>query len=325
MDKVFYVCGDVRVDPGNRRLTRNGDEVALEPKAFAVLLALIARAGNLVTRDELLDAAWGHRHTSPATLNRAMALLRRAFDDDADHPRFIHTVHGAGYRFIGAVERVAVSRGEARAHFEPPPIAQLPAKLEPLIGRDRELAQLCAMLAEHRGVTVIGPGGMGKTQCALEAGRRCAGQFPDGIWFFDLSPLERAQDWARALAATLSVPTAGTQTLLPRIAAALAGRSALLIVDNCDRMAIEIGALVFELLRGCPDLKILTTSQQRLDFVGECLMWLPPMELPPPAAEAERLPLDEGLVTIEIVASVESAEDVPTLAESGVPRFDYNL
>lgn len=293
MDKVIYVCGDVSVDSGNRRLTRNGDEIGLEPKAFAVLLALMDRAGELITRDALLDAVWGHRYITPATLNRVMSMLRRAFDDDADHPRFIHTVHGAGYRFIGAIERVAVSRGEARAHFGPPPIAQLPAKLEPLIGRDRELARLCAMLSEHRGVTVIGPGGMGKTQCALEVGRRCAGQFPDGVWFFDLSPFERAQDWVRALAATLSVPSAGTQTLLSRIGAALAGRTALLLVDNCERVAVEIGAFAFELLRGCSELKILTTSQQRLDFVGECLMWLPPMELPPPAAEAEHLPLDE--------------------------------
>ena len=290
---VVYECGDLRFDPSNRYLSRSGNEISLEPKAFAVLLVLLARAGELVTRDELLDAVWGHRYITPATLNRVMTLLRRAFDDDADHPRFIRTVHGAGYRFIGAVERVAVPRGDAGAHFEPPPIAQLPAKLEPLIGRERDLARLCAMLAEHRAVTVIGPGGMGKTQCALEVGRRCAAQFPDGVWFFDLSPLERAQDWLRALATTLSVPIAGTQTLLPRIALAMAGRKALLLVDNCDRVAVEIGVLVFELLRSCSDLKILTTSQQRLDFVGECLMWLPPLELPPPAAEAERVPLDE--------------------------------
>jgi DNA-binding winged helix-turn-helix (wHTH) protein len=224
LDKVIYVCGDVRVDPGNRRLTRNGDELALEPKAFAVLLVLLARAGELVTRDELLDAVWGHRYITPATLNRVMVLLRRAFDDDPERPRFIETVHGAGYRFVAPVERVATTRREVRAHFGPPPIAHLPAKLEPLIGRDRELGQLTAMISEHRSVTVIGPGGMGKTQCALEVGRQCEGDFPDGVWFFDLSPLERAQDWVRVLAATLSVPTAGTQTLLPRLAGALTGR-----------------------------------------------------------------------------------------------------
>jgi predicted ATPase/DNA-binding winged helix-turn-helix (wHTH) protein len=283
----------MRVDPANRRLTRGGTEIALEAKAFAVLLVLLARADELITRDELLDAVWGHRYITPATLNRVMALLRRAFDDDADHPRFIHTVHGAGYRFIGEVERVAVPRAEVHAHFGPPPIAQLPAKLEPLIGRERELGQLSAMLSEHRAVTVIGSGGMGKTQCALDVGRQCAGDFPDGVWFFDVSPFERAQDWVRALAATLSVPTAGTQTLLPRIAAALAGRESLLLIDNCDRVAAEIGIHVFELLRSCPDLKVLATSQRRLDFVGERLMWLPPLELPPPAAEAERVPLDE--------------------------------
>jgi DNA-binding winged helix-turn-helix (wHTH) protein len=172
VNKVVYRSGDLRVDPANRRLIRGDKEIALEPKAFAVLLVLLERAGELVTRDQLLDAVWGHRHITPATLNRVMTLLRRAFDDDADHPRFIHTVHGAGYRFVGAVERVAVPRGEFRAHFEPPPIAQLPAKLEPLIGRDRELAQLCAMLSEHRAVTVIGPGGMGNAHWNSHAAAR---------------------------------------------------------------------------------------------------------------------------------------------------------
>jgi len=170
------------------------------------------------------------------------------------------------------------------------------------------------MISEHRAVTVIGPGGMGKTQCALEVGRR-AGQFPDGVWFFDLSPLERAQDWVRALAATLSVPTAGTQTLLPRVAAAMTGRKILLLVDNCDRIAVEVGAVVFELLRSCPDLKILTTSQQRLDFVGECLMWLPPLELPPAAAEAERMPLDQIAAAPAVVLLLARASAVqPAIA-----------
>ena len=292
MDKVFYQCGDIRIEPANRRLSRHGSEISIEPKTFAVLLALLDRAGELITRDELLDVVWGHRYVTPATLNRAIVLLRRAFDDDPEHPRFIQTVHGAGYRFIGSAERIATRRGEFRAHFGPPPIAQLPSRLEPLIGRERELAQLRTMLSEHRAVTVIGPGGMGKTQCALEVGRRCEVDFPDGVWFFDLSQLQRIQDWLRALATALSLPGAGAQTLLPRVADALAGRKALLLIDNCDRLAVEIGTFVFELLRGCPELKILTTSQRRLDFVSECLMWLPALDLPPPPAEAELAPLE---------------------------------
>jgi non-specific serine/threonine protein kinase len=297
VEKFIYQCADLCVDPANRRLTRGGIEIALEPKAFAVLRILVARAGELITRDELLDAVWGHRHLTPATLNRVMTLLRRMLHDDADHLRIISTVHGAGYRFIGAVERLAVVREEIRAHFGPPPIAQLPAKLEALIGRERELECLRAMLSKHRAVTVIGAGGMGKTQCALEVGRQCAADFPDGVWFFDLSPLDRAEDWVRALAATLSVPIAGTQSLAQRTAAALAGRKALLLIDNCDRLATEIGIRVFELLRSCPDLIVLATSQQRLDFVGEHLMWLPPLDLPPSANEAEHMPLDEIAAT----------------------------
>ena len=316
MDKVVYECADLRVDPANRRLIRGGNELPIEPKAFDVLLVLIGRAGDLVTRDELLDTVWGHRHTTPAALNRAMALLRRAFADDADHPRFIDTVHGSGYRFIGEIKRVTVARVDMPSHFGPPLTSQLPAKLQPLIGRERELEQLCALVNEHRSVTVIGPGGMGKTQCALEVGRRCGEQFPDGIWFFDLSPLERAQDWLKALAAALSVPSAGTH-LPSRVAAALSGRKALLLIDNCDRLAAEVGQLLFELLRNCPELRTLNTSQQSLDFVGEQLMWLPPLELPPTATEARR-------VSLERIASTPSVALLLARACAVQPAFSLD-
>ena len=308
--RVLYECGGIRVDPGNRRLSRNGNEVALEPKAFAVLLVLLDRAGEMITRDELLDAVWGHRYVTPATLNRVMSMLRRAFDDDADNPRFIGTVHGSGYRFIGAVERIAAPRSDARANFGPPPIAQLPATLDALIGREHDLAQLRAMVKAYRGVTIIGPGGMGKTQCALEVARQCEGDFPDGIWFFDLSPLDEAHDWIKALAAMLSLPTARSADPLARVGEALAGRSALLLLDNCDRIAREIGALAFELLSRCPELKVLATSRQRLDFTGERLMWLPRLELPPSAAEAQQSPLEQIASAPAVVLLLERARAV---------------
>jgi predicted ATPase/DNA-binding winged helix-turn-helix (wHTH) protein len=291
VDRFIYECGELRIDPANRRLTRAGGDVALEPKAFSLLLVLLDRADELVTRDELLDAVWGHRYIAPATLNRVVTLLRRVLDDDADRPHAIQTVHGAGYRFIGEVRRTASHAGGARARFGPSALARLPAKLEALVGRERELEQLSGMLAQHRAVTIVGPGGTGKTQCALEVARLCEARFPDGTWFFDLSPLDRAQDWLTDLAGALNVPTAGAAPLMPRIAAALAGRQALLVVDNCDRLAVEIGALVFALIRGCSELKILSTSQRPLDFVGERLMWLVPLALPPPAAEAATRPL----------------------------------
>ena len=301
MEKVVYECSGLRVDSANRRLTRGDKEVALEPKAFAALVVLLERPDQLVTRDELLDAVWGHRYVSPATLSRVMVLLRRAFDDDADHPHSIRTVHGSGYRFIGAVRRIAEQPGDTRAHFGPPPGRRLPAKLERLVGRDGELARLREMLATHRAVTIVGAGGMGKTQCALEAARLGSGRFADGVWFFDLSAIDRAQEWLVTLAATLSVQTTETPDLCARIAAAMADRQTQFVLDNCDRLTTELGPIVLALLRACPALSLLATSRHRLDFTGEHLMWLQPLALPPPAEEVRRVPVEE----IAAVAAVE--------------------
>jgi TolB-like protein/DNA-binding winged helix-turn-helix (wHTH) protein/Flp pilus assembly protein TadD len=101
------------VDAAAHTLIRDGREQALEPKAFAVLLALLRRPGELQGRDDLLDQVWGHRHVTPGVLTRAIAQLRAALDDDSQRPRYIQTQHALGYRFIGRLESDADEPGEA--------------------------------------------------------------------------------------------------------------------------------------------------------------------------------------------------------------------
>lgn len=109
----IYRFGDVEVEPAAHRVTRDGAELGVEPKAFAVLVALLEQHGKALERDVLLDRVWGHRHVTPGVLNRVVAQLRKALGDDAEHPRYIQTLHSLGYRFIGEVERVAVETARA--------------------------------------------------------------------------------------------------------------------------------------------------------------------------------------------------------------------
>lgn len=90
---------DVVIDFAGRRLLRAGELQALEPKAFAVLALLSGAPGQAFSRDEILDAVWGHRHITPGVLNRVMTMLRHALGEDAHTPRYLHTLHGMGYRF----------------------------------------------------------------------------------------------------------------------------------------------------------------------------------------------------------------------------------
>jgi TolB-like protein/DNA-binding winged helix-turn-helix (wHTH) protein/Tfp pilus assembly protein PilF len=89
----------IAIDFAGRRLLRDGIEQPLEPKAFGVLALLAGTPGRALTRDEILDAVWGHRHVTPGVLNRVMTLLRHALGEDAQGARYLHTVHGVGYRF----------------------------------------------------------------------------------------------------------------------------------------------------------------------------------------------------------------------------------
>jgi len=203
LDQAVYRCGDCELDTANRIFRKGGAEFALEPKVFAVLTQLVMRPGELLTRDQLLDAVWGHRYVTPSTLNRVIALARRALVDDAEEPRFILTVHGSGYRYVGPVEKATAPPAEPRARFAPPISVRLPAALHTLIGREHELSQIDTLLNGGRSLTLLGTGGMGKTQCALSFAQAHAGRYPDGVWFFDLAPMRRAEEWLQALALAL--------------------------------------------------------------------------------------------------------------------------
>jgi TolB-like protein/DNA-binding winged helix-turn-helix (wHTH) protein len=103
---------DIVLDLPGRRLLRAGEPQPLEPKAFAVLELLAGSPGQVFCRDEILDAVWGHRHVTPGVLNRVITLVRHALGEDAHSSRYLHTVHGYGYRFDLPAQ---VESGEAEA------------------------------------------------------------------------------------------------------------------------------------------------------------------------------------------------------------------
>jgi predicted ATPase/DNA-binding winged helix-turn-helix (wHTH) protein len=324
LDQVVYRCGDCELDIANRIFRKGGAEFALEPKVFAVLTQLVMRPGELLTREQLLDAVWGHRYVTPSTLNRVIALARRSLVDDAEEPKFIQTVHGSGYRYVGPVEKAAAILTEPRVRFAPPVSVRPPAPLHTLIGRAHELSQIDALLNGGRSLTVLGTGGMGKTQCALAFARAHADYYPDGVWFFDLAPMRRADEWLQALALALAIAPSGERELLSKVTEIFADRRALLLLDNCDRLSAGVGALAVEILRGTQQLKILATSQQQLSFLSERVLRLPPLELPAlghPSDEKELLQIASAPAVALLLARIQDAQSEFKLTLANAPAI----
>jgi DNA-binding winged helix-turn-helix (wHTH) protein/tetratricopeptide (TPR) repeat protein len=159
--------GPFEFDEANARLTRDGEPVALAPKAFDVLGALLRQPGQLVTKDALLDAVWGHRHVSDSVLKTTVSELRGALGDDARSPRYVETASRRGYRFIGAASDTGASAARAPA-LPPPSVPAAAPGGPPIIGRDAALARLRqswdeAAAGRRRICCVAGEAGIGKT------------------------------------------------------------------------------------------------------------------------------------------------------------------
>lgn len=158
----------------------------------------------------------------------------------------------------------------------------LPADLTPFMGREIELAQIEHLLTRERQrlVTIVGPGGMGKTRLALAAGAALLEQYEDGVYFVDLAPLTHATDIPQAVAVALGYqPPDRSAALEPQLLAALHQQHLLLILDNFEHL-LDGAALVSAMLQGCPRLSILATSRERLHLAGESRYELGGLEFP---------------------------------------------
>jgi predicted ATPase/DNA-binding CsgD family transcriptional regulator len=157
----------------------------------------------------------------------------------------------------------------------------LPIRLMPFIGRKVELQALSNLLSEPsvRLVTILGPGGIGKTRLALEAAAWLTDRFPGGIFFVPLAQLNAADELLPALAERLGVRLSPGSDLLQVLCERLRDQQALLILDNFEHLLRE-APLINDLLSAAPQVRILATSREKLDLAAESLFHLEGMELP---------------------------------------------
>jgi predicted ATPase/DNA-binding SARP family transcriptional activator len=190
-----------------------------------------------------------------------------------------------------AAAHLAVLQGRPAAAEGRPGTTNLRAALTSFIGRDEELSRVAKSLEDTRLVTLLGPGGAGKTRLAAEVGARVGELLPDGRWMVELAPVTEPAEVPQAVLAALGVRESavldrggelgqGGRDVLARIVGTLAGKRALLILDNAEHLIDAVARLADHVLARCPQLRVLATSREPLGITGEALSVLPPLATP---------------------------------------------
>ena len=263
------------------RLLQKGDEpLPLGGRALDILIALVERAGEVVTRRELLARVWPDVTVEEANLRVHIAGLRKALGDGQEDVRYVANVPGRGYCFVAPVSRAAGRRPSPLATVRAGRRQKLPARLTRMVGRDDAVRALSAQLMTWRFVSIVGPGGMGKTTVAVSVAYALLDGFNGSAFFVDLGALSDPQLVPAAVASTLGF-TMGGQDPFHSLAAFLGDRKVLLVLDNCEHV-IEVAAPLAERLASqAPQTHILATSREALRVEGEHVHLLYSLDNPP--------------------------------------------
>ena len=320
MDEETFVFESFQLIPAQRILFEDGKPLRLGSRALDILVALVERAGETISKEQLIARAWPDTVVEEAALRVHVAALRKALGDGRAGRRYIANNPGRGYSFIARVTR----ENAPLASAAPDGVAEagsLPAPLTRIVGRDEIIAALTTQLARRRFLTIVGPGGIGKTTVAVAVADRSRASYKDGAWFVGLASLSDPELVPSALGAALGVhPSGGDHTRA--LAAWLRDKTALLVLDSCEHVIGAAATLAEALLKAAPGISILTTSREPLRAEGEALHRLAPLELPSHsvdiAAEALRysaVQLFNERATAAMDEFVMSQSDVPAILE----------
>jgi len=308
-----------KVDTGGARMRKEpsgahqavGDLLRRYREAAGLSQEALAERAGLSARG-LLYLEHGMRRPYPATLRRladALSLTppqREALTLASQHG-------GAAPPATQNTREAPADRPTAEQAAIPStgPVHNLPASLSSFIGREHAQARVHDLLASHRLVTLVGPGGVGKTRLALAVAEGILGAYPDGVWLVELAPLTDPGLAPGTVAQALRLREEPGRPVLETLRDQCGGKSMALLLDNCEHLLPACTALAGALLRPAPALRILVTSREALGVAGECCYRVPPLSVPAPA----RLP------SFELAGSYEATRLFVTRAQERRDSF----
>ncbi len=288
----MIVFGPFRLFPEQRLLFQGSSPLRLGSRAREIILTLVERAGQVVTKCELMARVWPGVTVEEGTLRVHICALRKALGGGQFDGQYIENVNGLGYRFVGRIEHVTEPVALVARTAPPAPIrAHSAAPLTRMIGRDGVVETLSQRLREKRLLTVAGPGGIGKTTVANATMEQLRGDYMDGVRFVDFASISDPQFVPATLAGALGVAPL-TMNPLHDAAEHLANHQMLIVLDNCEHVIAAVAQLVETLLAKTTEVHILATSREPLRAQGEWILRLPPLEVPP---RSESLTAQEAL------------------------------
>lgn len=312
--------GSFRLMPAERRLEKEGVTVQLGGRALDILMVLVEHAGEVVSKRDLIERVWRDVTVDEGSLRFQIGALRKALGDGHAGARYVKNVPGRGYCFV---ERISVP--PKQASFSKAPSGQshrLPNRLVRMVGRDDFVEALCSRVLDRRFVTLVGPGGIGKTTVAISVAHALFDKFAGAVRFIDLGTVSDPRLVASNLASALGLPV-GSDDAVPALIQHLRGKLMLLIFDSCEHVIEAVAALSEAIFADGPLIHILATSREPLRVEGEHIDRLFPLDYPPDdpgltAAEAMDFPAVQ-LFMERVIAStpgvVLSDQDARTVAK----------
>ena len=282
--------GPFVLDRSRKQLLENDRPLRLGGRAFDLLAALTERSGEVLSRQELEARVWPRTVVEETSLRVHISALRKILGDGVGGARYIANVPGRGYSFVVPVqvldgsangmapakELPAEPQGDTRGRRGP---HNLPARLSHTIGRSAVTQALCDRLETRRLVSIVAPGGMGKTTVALAVAEEQLERFPDGVWFVDLASLSDPARVPLALASALQI-SASHEEPWAALRGPLHDRRMLIVLDNCEHVIDAAASLAERVLREAPGVHILATSREALEAEGESVHRLAALEAP---------------------------------------------